>query len=105
MQDWPYEVLNPADIEKYIDYYKLIADEDKKFVLMQGLIHATEDQANSELFIKYWNTIKPALEQDFTIHEYTIHYWSCFDNEDAQDFWKISVLMRQLWAEKIKKGA
>jgi hypothetical protein len=30
MQDWPFEVVNPNDIEKYISHYKLIIDKDKK---------------------------------------------------------------------------
>jgi hypothetical protein len=102
MQDWPYEVIKPGDIEKYIDHYQLITDEDKKFVLMEGIIQATEDQPTGELFIKYWHKIKPALERDFATHEYTIHYWACFDNKDGDDYWNISVLMRQLWAEKKK---
>lgn len=98
MQDWPYEIASPSDIEKYIAHYEKLTDEDKKFVLMEAIIQATEEQASDELFSKYWDKVKPILEEDFAIHEYTIHYWSCFDNENLDECWKISSLMRKLWA-------
>ncbi len=68
MQDWPIEVLIPADIEKYIEHYKKLADDDKKFVLMEGILDATEIQSSEELHIKYWNRVRKILEQDFAIH-------------------------------------
>jgi hypothetical protein len=100
MQDWPYEVANPNEIDKYIDYYQTITNEDEKFVLMEAIIQATEDQDKSELFSKYCNIIQYFLKEDFHIHEYTIHYWSCFDTENIKDCWKISPLMRELFIYK-----
>jgi hypothetical protein len=85
MQDWPYEVVNSMDIEKYITHYNSLIDEDEKFVLMRGIIQANEEQTTEELFIKYWNKIKPILEQDFEIHKYTIHYWCCLDEESLEN--------------------
>ncbi len=100
MQDWPYEVASPTDIKKYVDHYGKQTDEDKKFLLMQAIIQATEEQTSDELFVKYWNRVKPILEEDFPIHEYTIYYWSCFDNENLDDCWRITTQMRKLWLEK-----
>lgn len=100
MQDWPYEVATDSDIEKYIAHYKTLTDEDKKFVLMKAIIQAIEEQATEELFIKYWNETKPVLEEDFAVHEYTIHYWSCFDIENLDDCWIITPFMRQLRQNK-----
>lgn len=102
MQDWSYTEGNPDDIEKYISHYYLTTDDDKKFVLMEIIIQATEDQNTEELFIKYCETIKPILEANFKLHEFTIHYWACFDNENIDDCWRIATLMRQLWADKSK---
>ncbi|MDN3585105.1 hypothetical protein QWY86_00380 [Pedobacter aquatilis] len=101
MQDWPYEVVIPDDIEKYIEHYVKLTDEDKKFVLMEGIIQATEDQVREVQFLKYWNEIKYLLDNDFYIHEYTIYYWSCFDNENIDDCWRITPFMRQFWKEKV----
>ncbi|MBP6091219.1 MAG: hypothetical protein KA521_08195 [Crocinitomicaceae bacterium] len=102
MQDWPYEVVIASDIEKYIDHYQTLADDDKKFVLMEGIIQATEDQTSEELFLKYWERVKFILERDFNVHEFTIHYWASFDIENIEDCWKITPLMRQLWSDNAK---
>ena len=102
MQDYPREVINHCEIDKYIDHYITLIDEDKKFVLMEGIIQATEEQETEELFTEYWHKIKPLLEKDFAVHEYTIYYWSCLDDEDI-DCWKITPLIRQLWNEKYEK--
>jgi hypothetical protein len=100
MQDWSYEVANPNDIDKYISHYRLTTDEDKKFVLMEIIIEATEQQNTTECFQKYCETIKPILETNFELHEFTIHYWSCFGNENLHDSWKIASLMRKIWTDK-----
>jgi hypothetical protein len=102
MQDWPLGVIVSVDIDKYIDHYQNLLDEDKKFILMEGIIQATEEQPTEELFAKYWNIIKPILEKNFHIHEYTIHDWACFDSENLDDCWKIAPLIRQFWTDHKK---
>ncbi len=102
MQDWPYEVTIPVDIERFIVHYAKLTDEDEQFTLMESIIQLTEDQTTEALFIKYWQQIKPILQKDFYIHEYTIYYWACFDDENQVDCWKIAPLMRQLWQENHK---
>lgn len=89
MQDWPLEVIEPSDIEIYIGHYEKLTDGDKKFVLMEGIIVALELQQTEEVFLKYWNKVKPILEKDFDIHEYTI-YWAGGNS-------RIGPFMKQLW--------
>jgi len=98
-QDWSYTVGKASDIGKYISHYNLTLDEDKKFVLMEIIIQATEDQTDKANFQKYWEKIKVLLETDFSIHEYTIFYWSCFDNQNLENCWRISENMRELWSK------
>ena len=98
MQDWPIEVMIPTDIDRYIEHYEKLKDEDKKFVLMEGILDVTE----YELFVKNWNKVRQFLEKDFTLHEYTIYYWACFESENIEDCWKITPLMRQLWSDNAK---
>jgi hypothetical protein len=100
MQDWPIEVFIPADIENYLDHYEKLTDDDKKFVLMEGILDATEHQPTNELFIKYWSKVKQLLENDFNVHEYTVHYYACFEIQTIEDYWKMTPLMRQIWADK-----
>lgn len=99
MQDWSYTEGHPDDIEKYLSHYSQLTDDDKKFVLMEFIIQATEDQNTDELFLEYSEKTKKLLEADFKLHEYTIYYWACMENEDIEDCWKIAPLMRQIWAD------
>jgi predicted protein tyrosine phosphatase len=100
MQDWSYEVANPNDIEKYILHYNSTTDENKKFVLMEIIIQATNDQNEEADFLKYWSKIKSILQENFTLHEFTIFYWSCFDNQNLNDTWTITLFLRELWNSK-----
>ena len=100
MQDWPIEVIVPTDIKIYLNHYEKLTDDDKKFVLMEGILDAIEYQPTEELFLKYWNRVKEILDKDFAIHDYTIYYWACFGNENLDDCWKITTLMRKLWVDK-----
>jgi len=102
MQDWSYEIANPNEIEKYIELYKNLRDEEEKFVLMETIIQATEEQNGEKLFLNYLNIVKNFLEIDFHIHKYTIYYWACFDTEDIEDCFKISVFMRELLIDQQK---
>jgi hypothetical protein len=101
MQDWSYTEANASDIEKYISLYRLTNDDDKKFVLMEFIIQATEEQDTEELFLAYCDKIKPILYTDFKLQEYTIYYWACFDIYNIEDCWKITSLMRKIWADNI----
>ena len=108
MQDWPYEVVNRDNIEKYLKYYNTTEDEDKKFILMEMLIQSTEEQPNEEKFLYYWNIIKYLIEDDFFIHEYTVWYWCLLEEiyeghyeDHMEDAWNITPFLRELW-HKIK---
>jgi len=94
MQDWPLEVGVASDIEKYIRHYETCRDDDEKFVLMEAIIQATEDQPNEIAFLKYWEQIRPMLIEDFSIHEYTVFYWLCTNSADETARWKISKKLR-----------
>ena len=102
MQDCPYEVVQPNDIEKYLKCYNETKDDDKKFILMKMLIQSIDEQINKEKFLYYWNIVKILIEEDFLIHEYTIWYWCIFEEEDINNAWKITPFLRELWY-KIKK--
>ena len=98
MQDWPFEVVNPSDIDKYINHYKLLNDDDKKFVLLDGIIQSVEEQSNEELFQKNLKIVRQILEKDYDIYEYQIYYWACLENNknEIDDCWKVTPMMRDL---------
>jgi hypothetical protein len=100
MQDWPIEVVVPSDIQIYIDHYDKLTDDDKKFVLMEGILDAIEYQPTEELFLKYFNRVRQILDKDFAIHEYTIHSYACLDTETIEDCYKLTPGMREIWTNK-----
>jgi len=76
MQDWSYEVADPNDIERYLNHYESLSDNNKKKIpLMEMIIQANNDQDSQEKLITYWNRVKQLLKRDFDIHQYTIFYW------------------------------
>lgn len=99
MQDWSYTQGHPNDIEKYLSHYILTVDDDKKFVLMEIIIQAIEDQPSEVKFLKYSEEAIQILQKDFKIHEYTIYYWANFDNDKLEHAWRIAPLMRHLWLQ------
>jgi hypothetical protein len=104
MQDWSYQIAEPADIQKYLDHYELITNEDDQFVLMEMIIQATEYQQSDPDFAKYCSIVKDLLIKDFTIHQYTIYYWAAMDQADLRDAWKIAPLMREIWHSQTLNG-
>ena len=93
-QDWPWEVANPDDIEKYISHYVTLKDDDKKFVLMEAIIQAC-DELEPNLLEKYWPIVRDLLLSNFTVHEHSIFYWCCFQ-DDLENCFRISSNMRSV---------
>jgi hypothetical protein len=100
MQDWPYEVTIPEDIDKYISHYDLEIDEDKKFVIMQMILQALFDQSDEQIALSYWEKVSAILIKDFLIHEYTIYYWKDFGESEFENSKILSPLLEQLWKSK-----
>ncbi|MBW3524821.1 hypothetical protein [Chryseobacterium sp. NKUCC03_KSP] len=96
-QDWEFIVGKSEDIEEYINYYTTEVDEDNKFALMEIIIQTTEDQTTENDFLKYLKIVLKLLKENFRLHEYSVFYWSCFENENIEDCWKVSPFMRELW--------
>ncbi len=97
-QDWPWEVVNPDNIEKYIAHYSLLENEDAKFALMEAILQASEEKDNVE---KYWPKIRKLLLMNFHIHEYSIFYWCSFEN-NIENAFNISSKMRMVAKEGSK---
>jgi hypothetical protein len=99
MQDWSYEVAEPDQIDNYLHHYDQQTDDDKKFVLMEMILQATEDQGNHSDQEMYWRKASQRLSKDFELHRFTIFYWSCFDKEDLSESWTLAPNMRELWQQ------
>ncbi|MBS1522699.1 MAG: hypothetical protein JST50_17000 [Bacteroidetes bacterium] len=99
MQDWSYEVSNPNDIEKYINHYNSLTDDDEKFVLIEIIIDSNNDLEDHAQLEFYWNKVRQLLIKDFAIHEYTIFYWAGITKREDLDEWPIVPCMQTLLKE------
>jgi hypothetical protein len=99
MQDWAYEVADSNLIDNYLKHYSKQTDDDKKFVLMQMIIQAVNDLEDTARMGRYWDQIKALLIKDWTVHEYTAYYWSCFEEDELSNCFALTPHMRQLWRE------
>ena len=99
IQDWSYTAGDCNDIEKYIRFYLETKNEDEKFVLMELIIQAVEDQNTEELLNRYFIKIEQIIKRDFNIHCYTVFYWCSFEEQNINNTWKIAPMMRKIWNE------
>ena len=100
-QDWTYTIIEPHRIDEYIAAYgTIITNNDTKFSLMEMIIQSLTEQATDELLNDKWTKVENILEKDFILHQYTIYYWCCWDNNDIEDCWRITPKMREFWLEK-----
>jgi len=100
-QDWTYTIVESDRIEEYIQAYGTkITNEDTKFSLMEMIIQSLTEQENEKLMNEKWKQVKPILNKDFDLHEYTIYYWCCWDNDDIDDCWEVTPLLREFWIKK-----
>ena len=64
------------------------------------IIQSLTEQKNEKLMNEKWNQIESILNHDFELHEYTIYYWCCWENDDIKDCWEVTPLMREFWINK-----
>jgi len=104
MQDWPYEVADKSDINKYILHYTSLEDEDedKKLTLMKVILQALVDQDYEEQILIYWAKIKPFLLMDYVIHEFSIKYWSKLTSENFDNCKYLSPLLTDIIKKQLK---
>ena len=97
-QDWTYTSAEPNKIDDYIHAYDTkVKNEDTKFSLMEMILQALTDQENGKLMNEKWNDVEALLTRDFKLHEYTIYYWCSWENDDINDCWEITPLIRNFY--------
>lgn len=104
MQDWEYEVAKLGDIEKYFSKYDSTNDDDIRFLLMEMIIQTSNEDYTFDWIAEIWPRVQALLRKNFVLHEYTVYYWCCFDNDNIEDCFYITASMRMLWNEQSVKG-
>jgi hypothetical protein len=93
---WPLEISNEIKIDACILEYRLIKDEDEKFLLMEGILYALDELTNENDFKYYSDQVSNLLKIDFDIHKFTIYYWTLYDDTEIDAF-NITPLLREIW--------
>jgi hypothetical protein len=97
-QDWFLECADENKLSLLIEGYdKYCEDDDDKFTLMKLILGSYEsyvlNHGHSE---KTWNAIRQKLQNDREIHKNTISYWSLWDENNDEDLFVLTKLMRKI---------
>ncbi len=96
-QDWEFEISDSTRLAEYLDIYENeLTNKDERFALMSVIIDAFESYGLDE---DLWSKIRVHLKAESALHQYTIVYWCCLDEEILDNCWRVTPWMRQLWEE------
>lgn len=120
MQDWPYEVAETEDLEKYFHLYRQLdtqAQANVCIVVMEMILNAASNGSLSTVeFEAVWPQIKLLLDQDADVLATTAMYWCCWHTQEQnleEEAFRITPHMRNWWratypipteAERIDRG-
>jgi len=102
MQDWEIECADANRLGEFIDLY---ADgglnDDDRFALMALIVSSFEDWlCEGGLEEMVVQRVRRHLMADFSLHEWTIHYWCLFDTPDEAGVFRATPLMREIWSQQ-----
>ena len=99
MQDWEYIVADYKDLNRYIELYTTVTNDDIRFALMEMIIETSNEGWDLGWSTEIWPGVKQKLVDNFPLHEYTVYYWCYSLSDDIEDMFNISPYMRDLWKE------
>jgi hypothetical protein len=98
-QDWEWEVADPSRFGEFLDAYESgDLDEDERFALMEMLIQCIEDMGLSSVEASpQWHSVASLLRTHAGLHAGSVRYWSCLDDRDLENCFRVSGPMRAVW--------
>ena len=97
MQDWEWQVADPARIDELLAAYQGGAlSDDERFTLMETMIQSFEDLPHHVGTDPRWRTLLDLLDRHANLHLHTIWYWSALETDDLTDCWSVTPYMRSL---------
>ena len=97
-QDWEYEVADPSRFGEFLGAYRSGGlDEDERFALMEILIQCVEEMdLPSVESSPQWHSVADLLRAHAGLHASSIRYWSCLDDRDLEDCFRVTGPMRAI---------
>lgn len=111
MQDWEWEVADPARFQEWVRVYREEPlTDDERFSLMEMLIQCVEDTAKMRRTgikvedLPEWRAVATLLCERPRLHATSIAYWALPDSDDDPDhLFLVSASMRRVW-EAVRSG-
>ena len=99
MQDWEWEVADPARIDEFLSAYSGgDLDDDERFTIMETLLQSFEASTFELSSDSRWERVLSELEKHIDLHAYTVWYWSCLDTEDVEGWFRLTPHLRRILA-------
>jgi hypothetical protein len=98
-QDWEWEVADPSRFSEFLAAYVSIPlDEDERFSLMEIIIQCIEsmDMPSVESSPQ-WHSVETLLRAHGGLHASSVRYWSCLEDSDLKDCFRVAGPMRAVW--------
>lgn len=94
MQDWQYEVADPARIDEFLCAYESgELSEDERFTLMGTILQSFEELRPRPDPDPRWQRVLELLDKNIDLHAYSVWYWSVLDAENPEEqFWATTFL-------------
>lgn len=97
MQDWPWEVAEPAAIESYFHLYAQSSDGEERVVLMEMILQAASEQPTPDALAQQWPRIKMLLDQHTSLHAWSVLYWCVWSGNEPDEWFNVSPYLREWW--------
>ncbi len=97
MQDWELEVADPIRLDEFLDAYlsgELSGDE--RFTIMETLLQCFEESDRDLESDRHWAQVLASLDTHIELHAHTVWYWSCVDDEDPADRFRVTPWVRRI---------
>jgi hypothetical protein len=97
MQDWEWEVADPARFSEFLSAYTSgELDKDQAVSLMEIMVQSTEGAEVDERLESFWTALEPLLRAGRVLHAETIEYWAQPLEDSPESEFKLSGKMRVL---------
>jgi RimJ/RimL family protein N-acetyltransferase len=97
MQDWQWEVADPARIDELLAAYESgELTDDERFTLMETILQSFEELPDALDEDPRLPRLLALLERNAVLHRPTIWYWCTYQNGDLDDAFQVSPYMRAL---------
>lgn len=99
MQDWEWEVADSQRFQEFLTTYRSsqLSDEER-YSLMEILVQCVENMGLPSQATIAWSELEPLLMGAAQLHGATIEYWSCRAATSPECQFKVSPLMRKVYA-------